>query len=186
MKPEHGIRRVLCLGATGSGKSTLAGELGRILGLPVHYVDVEIGWLPGWTSRPAAEQRELALRIAAEPAWVFDSVYRHYRQDVAERAELIVCLDYPRVVSLGRLLVRSVRRAATGQETCNGNRETWARLLGKESIIRWHFSTFASKRRQIRGYEQSLDPVRVKRFTLPRETRKWLAWLEAGLPGSNP
>lgn len=67
MEPGQDIRKVLCLGVTGSGKSTLAGELGRILGLPVHYVDEEIGWLPGWRSRPGSEQRELALRIAAEP-----------------------------------------------------------------------------------------------------------------------
>lgn len=185
MEPGQGIRKVLCLGVTGSGKSTLAGELGRILGLPVHYVDEEIGWLPGWRSRPGSEQRELALRIAAEPTWVFDSVYGYYRHDVVERAELILCLDYPRFVSLGRLLLRTVRRVSTGQESCNGNRETWARVLGKDSIIRWHFSTFASRRRLMRDFEQTLGSDRVRRFASPRETRRWLASLEANRLGSN-
>ena len=45
-------------GVTGSGKSTAAVALGRALVLPVHLVDEEFGWLPGWVQRPAEEQRE--------------------------------------------------------------------------------------------------------------------------------
>lgn len=39
-------RRVLIHGATGSGKSTAAARIGRILDLPVHLADEEIGFLP--------------------------------------------------------------------------------------------------------------------------------------------
>ena len=57
-------QRILCMGVTGSGKSTLAAEIGRITGLPVHYVDGN-GWLPGWVNRSVAEQKRLALATAA-------------------------------------------------------------------------------------------------------------------------
>lgn len=174
-----GPRRILCLGVTGSGKSTLAGQLGRILELPVHYVDDEIGWLPGWVNRGTEEQKRMAMAFADADSWVFDSAYGSYRDRICAQAELVVCLDYPRATSLGRLLGRSVRRVLTREQVCNGNRETWGRLLGKESIIRWHFKSFAAKRRQMRELEQMLGPVRVNRLSHPKQTKRWLASLEA-------
>ncbi|MFL4472581.1 adenylate kinase [Paeniglutamicibacter sp. MACA_103] len=172
-------RRILCHGVTGSGKSTLARELGRILQVPVHYVDEEIGWLPGWVLRDPAEQKALALEAAAAPQWVFDSAYGHYRQDIIERCDLVVCLDYARALSLFRLLLRTVKRIRRREPVCNGNVETWARTLDRDSIVRWHFKTFGTKRRQMRELESALGPERVKRFSSPRETERWLAGLKA-------
>ena len=172
-------QRILCLGVTGSGKSTLAGELGRITGLPVHYVDEEIGWLPGWKNRSPAEQKRLAMATATTERWVFDSAYGPYRAELASRAELIVCLDYPRLVSLRRLVFRSVRRVLLREPVCNGNHETWGRFLGGDSLVRWHFKSFPAKRRQMRELEERLGPERVLRFSSPRQTRRWLASLEA-------
>ncbi len=65
--------RVLCYGVTGSGKSTAATEIGAKLGLPVHLVDDEIGWLPGWINRPVGRQIELATQIVAAERWILDS-----------------------------------------------------------------------------------------------------------------
>jgi hypothetical protein len=48
-------------------------------------------------------------------------------------------LDYPRWLSLGRLIRRSVRRIHSQEPAGNGNRESWRRLLGEDSIVRWHF-----------------------------------------------
>lgn len=172
-------RRILCHGATGSGKSTLARELGRILGLPVHYVDDEFGWLPGWVQRDSAEQRALALQAAAAPGWVFDSAWGSYARDIAGRCDLVVCLDYPRVLSLYRLLVRTVRRIRRREQVCNGNLETWARALDGDSLVLWHFRSFGPKRRRMRQLEAALGPERVRRFSRPRDTQRWLAELEA-------
>lgn len=178
--------RILCHGVTGSGKSTLARELGRILRIPVHYVDDEVGWLPGWVQRDPAEQKALALEAAATPQWIFDSAYGHYRQDIIERSDLVVCLDYPRALSLFRLLVRTVKRIRHREPVCNGNVETWGRTLDRDSIVLWHFKSFGPRRRKMRELESTLGPGRVKRFSSPRETRRWLAELEArrASPGS--
>ncbi|MGL3804817.1 adenylate kinase [Paeniglutamicibacter sp. R2-26] len=172
-------QRILCMGATGSGKSTLARELGRITGIPVHYVDEEFGWLPGWVNRGVAEQKRLALETAAAERWIFDSAYGSYRAEVSACAELVLCLDYPRWVSLRRLLFRSVRRVATREQVCNGNLEIWGRLLGRDSIVRWHFTSFSAKRRHMRELEKRLGPERVLRFSRPRHAERWLASVEA-------
>lgn len=175
----NGPRRILIVGVTGSGKSTLAVRLGRATGLPVHLVDEEFGWLPGWVQRDPGEQRRLALERVAEPSWIFDSAYSHYRHEVARRADLIVCLDYRRWVSLVRLVRRSVRRAISREAVCNGNVETWGTLFSADSILRWHARSFAGKRERIRALADAYGPRKVLRFRSARRAQRWLEGVNA-------
>lgn len=176
-------RRVLVYGVTGSGKTTLAREIGETMGLPWHSMDDEIGWLPGWVERPRSEQRELASRLAASDSWVFDTAYAHWRDVVTARAELIVALDYPRIVSLGRLLRRTARRVIAREAVCNGNRESLRLVLSSDSIIVWHFRSFASKREQIAAWEHDPSAPQVLRLSSPQQTDEWLASLRAHRAG---
>lgn len=175
---------MLVHGVTGSGKTTLAKEIADALGLPWHAADDEIGWLPGWVERPRPEQRELASQLAASEEWVFDTAYGHWRDVVSSRAELIVALDYRRVVSLARLLRRTARRVLTRELVCNGNRESLRLALSSESIIAWHFRSFTSKRAQIAAWDGDPSAPPVVRLRSPRETRQWLADLRAPRSGS--
>ncbi len=149
-------RRVLIHGVTGSGKSTAAVRIGEALGLPVHLVDEEIGFLPVsqavWTNRQPGEMRRIASALAGRSDWVLDSTYGAFRDLVLERAEIVIGLDYPRWLSLARLLRRTARRVWDRTPACNGNRETLRQTLGRESIILWHFQTFARKRRTMRAW----------------------------------
>lgn len=169
-----GPRRILIHGVTGSGKTSLALELGRLTGLPVLLADEDIGWLPGWNQRPAEEQRRIAQERASAPEWVFDTAYGPYRAEIAERADLILCLDYPRLVSMGRLIRRSIRRVVTAEPVCNGNTETWRQLFSSDSILMWHARSFASKRAQIKTLLAAEGPSKVVRFRSPHRTRSWL------------
>lgn len=166
-------------GVTGSGKTTLAQQLGETLGLPWHSVDDEIGWLPGWEERPRDEQRELVERIVAAEQWVLDTAYSHWREVVMPRTELIVALDYPRLVSLARLLRRTAHRVLTGAATCNGNRETLRQVLSSQSIVAWHFRSYASKRRQIATWTADASAPPVVQLRSPRQAEAWLASLGA-------
>jgi adenylate kinase family enzyme len=169
-------RRILVYGVTGSGKSTLAAELGRITGLPVHLVDDEIGWMPGWVEVGADEQRRRAAALAEHSEWILDSAYGRWRDLVLPRAELIVGLDYPRWLSLSRLLRRTVRRARDKQVVCNGNVETWRQAFSKESILVWHFRSFGRKRACMRAWAAD-PPADVVLLRSPREADRWLAGL---------
>lgn len=162
-------------GVTGSGKTTLARQIGEATGLPWHSVDDQIGWLPDWVERPQDEQRDLASAIASSDEWVLDTAYGHWRDVVLARAELIVALDYPRLVSLVRLLRRTATRVVTGELVCNGNRESLRQALSVQSIVAWHFRSFAKKRERIHAWAADPSAPPTVRLRSPRMTQEWLA-----------
>jgi len=171
--------RVLFYGVTGSGKSSAARAYAQATGLPEFSADDDIGWMPGWQQRTVEDQRDLAAAIAAQDRWVLDSAYGVWRDVVLPRAELVVGLDYPRWLSLARLVRRSLRRVATREPVCNGNRETLARLFIHESIIRWHFRSFTRKRQVMRSLRSDPAMPPAVLFGHPRQLEAWLAELSA-------
>jgi adenylate kinase family enzyme len=169
--------RILIYGVTGSGKTTAADKIGEALGLPSHHVDDEIGWLPEWVERPGEDQRRLAAAMAAQERWVVDSTYGKWRNLVTARAQYVVALDYPRLVSLSRLVGRTLGRLVTREELCNGNVESWGSLIGEKSIIRWHFQSFARKHATIEAMESAPDGPPVVRLRRPTDLDALLAHL---------
>jgi adenylate kinase family enzyme len=161
-------RRILCFGATGSGKSTMAAALAGILDLPPTLVD-ELCWEPDWQPVPDETQDERILSVLQRPAFVIDSVYRRQNGIALAKVDVVVALDYPRLVSLARLLRRTVRRIRTRELVCNGNVETLGRALGRDSILWWHFRSWGSKRDRMRTWhaDAALPPVLLLRR--PRE-----------------
>jgi adenylate kinase family enzyme len=165
--------RILVYGVTGSGKTTAAREIAARTGLPLVEVD-ELCWRPGWVQLPEQEMRELLGRVAAQDRWVLDSAWGIWLDLVLPRAELVVGLDYPRWFSLQRLVRRTVARAADKRPVCNGNTESWRQALGGDSIVRWHFRSFAGKRERLRGWAAAADGPAVLLFRRPRDLERWL------------
>jgi adenylate kinase family enzyme len=172
--------RVLVYGVTGSGKTTLARRIAERTGLPWHEMD-QLTFEPGWVVVPLEEQRRRVETICAEPAWVLDTAYTNWLDLVLPRVELIVALDYPRWLSLGRLLRRTVARAIDKRLVCNGNHESFRLAFSQESIVRWHFNSFRRKRERIRDWAADPAGPNVVVLRSPRATERWLAGL-SGAP----
>lgn len=168
-------RRIMLYGVTGSGKSVAAARIADRLGLPLVEID-EITWGPGWTQILLDEQRRRIADVVAGDAWVLDHGYGKWLDLVLDRVELVVGLDFPRWVSSGRLLRRSLVNVVSHRPICHGNVETWRRLVGPESIVRWHRQSFPSKRRRIRAWEAAQIPPTV-RLRGPRHLRRWITAL---------
>lgn len=170
-------RRILVYGVTGSGKSTAAQRIGAATGLPVHLAD-ELTWEPGWVAVPPEVQREIFDRITATDAWVLDTAYSTWLDLALERSELVVGLDFPRWLSLGRLLRRTVGRIVDRRTICNGNVETLRGLLSRDSIIAWHFRSFTRKRTRMRAWAAAGN-VPIVLFRRPDDLERWLHELGA-------
>ena len=119
-----------------------------------------------------------AGEIAAQDAWVVDSLPTSGRTALLARADLVVALDLPRHVSLRRLIRRTARRIVTREEICNGNTETLRNVFGRESIIVWHFRSFAANRRDFHqlGADPTAPPLVVLRSAT--EVERWLAAID--------
>jgi len=168
--------RYLVYGVTGSGKTRLAGRIAERTGLPNHHMD-DLTWRPGWVPVPDDEQRAIVHELCDGDRWVLDHAYGSWRDIPLARAEIVVALDYPRWLSLSRLLRRTVRRIITQETVCGGNRESWRLSISRDSIIVWHFRSFASKRARIRSWVAEGPGPRIVHLRSQRETDAWLSTL---------
>jgi hypothetical protein len=124
---------------------------------------------------PDDEQRRRIEAICFGDSWILDTAYSKWIDVPLARVQLIVALDLPRLVSLRRLVWRTVARLVDGRPVCNGNRETLRTVVSRESIVLWHFRSFASKRARIRAWEADPAGPQVVRLTSVRAVERWLS-----------
>lgn len=166
-------RRILVYGVTGSGKSTAAARIATAFEVPLILAD-EVAWQPGWKMLGLEQQRKTFADLAGGDCWVFDTAYGTWLDLVLPRVELVVALDYPRWVSLQRLLRRTAARIVTRAPVCNGNTESVRMALSRDSILLWHFRSFARKRRRIIAWSSDLTGPTVHRFRKPADLERWI------------
>ncbi|OIJ64425.1 AAA family ATPase [Streptomyces mangrovisoli] len=172
------MERILVVGVTGAGKSTLARAVGERLGVPFHEMDALYYTGPDWAVN--ATIAEDVGRIAAGPRWIIDSLgYPEVRDQLWDRADTVIWLDYPRRVVMPRVLRRSLARSARREVLFGGNRESWRGWLSREHPAWWAWSQYAGRRRELRRRtgDARFAPLRTLRFTHPRATAGWLAGL---------
>lgn len=173
--------RILIYAVYGAGKSTLAARLADRTGLPWYPVD-DLLWLPGWVEVPVAQQRSRIEAICRRDRWILDGAYHGWRDVPLARADLVIGLDYPRWCSFWRLLRRTVRRLLTGEEICNGNRESIGSVLSRDSVLLWHVTAFGRARRRMRAWQADPTGPPVLLFRSPADLERWLADLPTARP----
>jgi energy-coupling factor transporter ATP-binding protein EcfA2 len=142
------MQRIVIIGTTGSGKSTFGSALADLLRC-AHFELDDINWLPGWQERETADFRERVAIAAAETQWVFVGNYSAVRDLLWPRADTMIWIDLPFLTTATQLVRRTYRRNAYGDPCCNGNRESWLRTLGPDSILLWLLKTYSKNRRTI-------------------------------------
>ena len=167
-------QRILVYGVTGSGKSTAATQIANRTGLPLTLAD-ELTWQPGWVPVPEDDQRDIFAQVVGDDRWVLGTAYGSWLDLVLPRTQLIVALDYPRWFSLQRLVQRTVARAIDKEPICNGNTQSWRGLWARDSIVRWHFESYARKRQRMRAWAAAAEGPPILLISTPRELKKVLA-----------
>lgn len=174
-------RRILVYGVTGSGKTTFARALSDALGIAWTEVD-QLTFEPNWVPVPDEIQRQRILDIVSREEWILDTAYGKWIDVPLSRAELIIGLDYPRWVSFGRLLRRTYSRVLDRKPVCNGNVETLRLVFSRESILLWHFKSFARKRERIRAWKAAPGGPQVVHLRSPKAAKAWLDSLKSNAP----
>ena len=173
--------RIVVLGNTSSGKTTIARRVARVLDLPFVELDA-LFWEANWT--PADEEvfRGRVEAAATGDHWVADGNYSPVRGILWPRATTIVWLDYPLLVSLWRLLRRTVGRALRGTELWEGNRESlWRHFATRESLFLWAVTSYRRRRAQILEALEKPEHAHLElhRFRKPSQAARWEAGLRA-------
>lgn len=99
--------KIQLIGYSGAGKSTLAGQLASQYQYPVLHLD-RLHFLAGWKEREGTDVLEqLSYFLTQQDNWIIDGNYsRYHYQRRLEEADLILFLDFPRLICLYRVIKR--------------------------------------------------------------------------------
>lgn len=169
------MKRIVVVGTSGSGKTTFAAALAKQLRVPHIELDA-LHWEPNWVEASQAVFEQRVAQAIAGDAWVTDGNYSAVRSLLWARAEMIVWLDYPLPVIMGRLLWRTGRRIVSGEKCCNGNNEKLSMAFSRDSIILWALQTYCRHRRDYPKLfaQPEFRHLQVKQFQAPRQAEQWL------------
>ena len=133
-------RRVLVAGTSGSGKTTFGRRLAQELSIPHTEID-SLFHGPDWTPRPSFEADVRAF--SEGDGWVTEWQYGLVRDQLAERADLLIWLDLSRITVMYRIIGRTLRRRLHREVLWNGNIEPPLRtfLTDQQHIVRWAWNT---------------------------------------------
>ncbi len=175
-----GCHRIVIVGKTGSGKTTLARELAAALGVP--HVDLDLLYLdPDFNIVSLSVFRERTSAAIAGDLWVIDGNKRAVRDLVWPRADTLIWLDYPLIVSLWRLGKRALWRASVIQRQATEPPSQKPRLpkqfvpTGKGGLaaLRSHLGQF--REYPILFAKPENQHLAIVRLRSPQATRRWLA-----------
>jgi adenylate kinase family enzyme len=169
----HVPQRVLVAGTAASGKTTLAIRVAQTLGTP----HVEIDSLyhgPNWTPRPSFVGE--VEQFSAQPRWVTEWQYAQVRTMLADRADLVVWLDLPRLTVMRQVIRRTIRRRWHRETLWNHNIEPplWTILTDEEHIVRWAWSTHSKTTIRVRELLRTRPELPVVRLRSHHEAARWL------------
>lgn len=167
-------RRILVAGASGAGKTTLARRLADAAGLPYQEIDA-LYHGPDWTPRPSFVEEVDAF--TAQPGWVTEWQYEPVRARLAERAQLLVFLDYSRARVMRQVMARTVRRRLRREELWNGNVEPPFHTIfsDPEHIVRWAWRTHGTRAALVADAAAANPGLEIVRLRHPRATEDWLS-----------
>lgn len=116
-------KRILIIGSSGAGKSTLSKTLSEKWDLPLIHLDA-LYWNEGWIPTPKAEFREKIQAELENDKWIIDGNFGSTLELRALHADLIVFLDFSRVLCTYRVFKRAwIHRGKTRPDMAPGCKE---------------------------------------------------------------
>jgi hypothetical protein len=180
----RGCQRILIIGRTGSGKTTLARELSAAIGVP--HVELDALYFgPNFSTVPLSLLRSRTSVAIAGDRWVTDGNKSAVRDLVWPRADSVIWLDYPLVVSLWRLGKRALWRTSVlrvqAAETSGKSGLPGQFLLAAKGVLTALRSHTGQRREYPKMFaEPGNHHLAVVRLRSAGVTRRWLARVTEG------
>ncbi|MFK0248499.1 adenylate kinase [Amycolatopsis azurea] len=174
--PGQRIRRAAVAGPAGSGKSTLARTLCERMGLP--FVEFESFFHgPGWTVRETWQADVLEFLDGEE--WAIEWQGEEVRERLTARLDVLVWLDHPRVMTMTRAVVRTLkRRVGRGSKIAGGNVEgpLHTFFTDRDHIVRlaWRYHPMIRARVHKVIAENRYPDLVIVRLRGQRQVDRWL------------
>ncbi len=106
------MQRIVIIGCCGVGKSTLARTLGKKLSLPVFHLD-SYYWQKGWVETNQADWVKIHQRLIKGNSWIIDGNYGNTLEIRLEASDVIIWLDFSRMLCLWRIITRYFKYKGT-------------------------------------------------------------------------
>lgn len=142
--------RAWVVGVAGAGKTELAMRLSSTLG--AHHVELDdLFWLPGWKVREEEDFLRVVGESLQEDNWVADGQYPAAVQAYLDRADVLVWVDPPFLMSYLRLARRTFSRLLRHEMFCGSNYESVGSVFGRKSMLWLALRCHRDQRRKIRA-----------------------------------
>lgn len=100
-------KKILIVGVSASGKTLFSRLLSDIVGIPVTHVDA-LTWRPGWNYVGDEAAVQKLDEVSRGDQWLMEGfIEKGALSFILERADTILYLDYPRIVTVWHYLKRS-------------------------------------------------------------------------------
>jgi adenylate kinase family enzyme len=110
-------KRIHILGSPGAGKSTLARKLAKDLRVPHIDLDDELYPIPMGEKTPIPKRAALVKKLSDKKGWVVEGIYSApWAEELYKKADQIIFLDTPLLLSLLRITKRYFRHVIKGDE----------------------------------------------------------------------
>ena len=174
-------RKVLVNGTSGSGKTRLCRRIASLTGLPHTEIDALFHGA-GWTPRP--EFLDDVRAMLAQESWLTEWQYDDARPLLLDNCDLLVWVDPPIAVQMGRVVRRTVSRRWRRTKLWNGNVEGPLRglLTDPDHIIRWAWRSRHDARTRVDQVLVERPDLPVVRLRSAAEIDRWLSGWAGGRP----
>ena len=168
-------KRINVVGTTGMGKTTLASQIAKVL--DIKHVEMDfLFWKENWAQPKDEDFLPKVEEALMGGSWVIDGNYTRARGIIWKNIDSVIFLDYPMIVALWRVSLRSLKRIITREKIWGKNYESFkGAFFSKNSLIIWLITTF--KRRRKIYYElmvnKELEHINFIKFNRPCQTKKW-------------
>lgn len=160
-------QRIVIVGGAGTGKTTLATSLGKVLKLPVYHLDA-INYEANWKPVGREKRDQIILEKSKEEKWIVDGNYCATLKQRAERADLVIFLNYSTLAHIKGVLTRLWKNRGKEKEELPGCKEKADKkfLL---YVLQWNRKTKPKVEKAI----QSVPKDKMLRFKNRKELNLW-------------